>query len=546
MEEETGTGARFRDRRLLIAVSIGLPLGEVVALSALGIPSGVGLAGQATALGPFGVFHDLRWLFVFHASVLSFALGLVALLVLRALLLTVLVRLAWPGSPPSWRSVFGGAFAATGAAVILLSPWVTLLFGAALLPLSWVFFAAVPPALATIVVLHHGGIDRDWWRRLPPARSAAWIGLSFVALSLAALAASGQPAALAFPATAVAGLFNAWAWHRSVRAIVTGLPMRRRNLVPTTGMAAVAILAVVVGGAQIGFAAHGAEDPGGPGPGDVDGGEKAVLLVAGFASGCCDDAVGFQGSSPDLLIEQFSYVGLDPSGRPLAHPGGATDADLDRLSQLMSVQVEALHRRSGGAVAIVAESEGTLAAEEFLFDYPDAPVDRLMLLSPIVDPVRVTYPDIGREGRGVVAGYQLRVMTSLIESMAPFQFSLDGPLADSLQREAASLRGVWACTSPRIEEIAVLPLADAVTGMSNGEYGIDVVVVPGFHGGLRGRLDVQKMIETWVTGGELAASDLWIALDRVIAGAASAWRMPSLDRYWEPHSLEPGGTCGSA
>ena len=540
------TGSRFLERRLLIAVAVGLPLAEAVLLALLGIPSGMGLAGQVTALGPFGVFHDLRWLFVFHESVLSFALGLVALLVLRSLLLIVLVRLAWPGSPPSRKSVFGGAFAATVAAVILLSPWVTLLFGAALVPLSWVFFAALPPALATIAVLHHGGVDRDWWRRLPPARSAAWIGLSFVALSLAALAASGQSPVLAFPATAAAGLFNAWAWHKSVLAIVTGLPVRRRRLVPTTVVVAVAILAVVVGGTQIGFAAHGVEDPGGPGPGDIDGGEKAVLLVAGFASGCCDDAVGFQASSPNLLIEQFSYVGLDPSGRPLPHPGDATDADLDRLSQLMSGQVEELHRRSGGAVAIVAESEGTLAAEEFLFDYPEAPVDRLMLLSPIVDPVRVTYPDRGLEGRGVVAGYQLRVMTSLIESMAPFQFSLDGPLADSLRREAAGLRRVWTCASPGVEEIAVLPLADAVTGISDGEYAIDVVVVPGFHGGLRGRADVQKMIEAWVTGGELLGSELWMTLDRVIAGTASAWQMPSLDRYWQPQSPDPVGGCGSA
>jgi hypothetical protein len=541
----TDTGSRFLERRLLIAVAVGLPLAEAVLLTLLGIPSGMGLAGQVTALGPFGVFHDLRWLFVFHESALSFALGLVALLVLRSLLLTILVRLAWPGSPPSWKTVVGGAFAATVAAVVLLSPWVTLLFGAALLPLSWVFFAALPPALATIAVLHHGGVDRDWWRRLPPARSAAWIGVSFLALSLAALAASGQPPVLAFPATAAAGLFNAWAWHNSVRAIVTGLPVRRRRLVPTTVVVALAILAVVVGGTQIGFAAHGAEDPGGPGTGDIDGGEKAVLLVGGFASGCCDDAVGFQASSPELLIEQFSYVGLDASGRPLAHPGDATDADLDRLSQLMSAQVEELHRRSGGDVAIVAESEGTLAAEEFLFDYPEAPVDRLMLLSPIVDPVRVTYPDRGQEGRGVVAGYQLRVMTSLIESMAPFQFSLDGPLADSLRREAAGLRRVWACASPGVEEIAVLPLADAVTGISDGEYAIDVVVVPGFHGGLRGRVDVQKMIAAWVTGGELRGSELWMTLDRVIAGTASAWQMPSLDRYRETRSLEPVGACGS-
>ena len=41
-------------------------------------------------------------------------------------------------------------------------------------------------------------------------------------------------------------------------------------------------------------------------------------------------------------------------------------------------------------------------------------LSRLMLLSPIVDPGRATYPDPGDEGLGIVAGYELRAVSALI------------------------------------------------------------------------------------------------------------------------------------
>ena len=42
--------------------------------------------------------------------------------------------------------------------------------------------------------------------------------------------------------------------------------------------------------------------------------------------------------------------------------------------------------------------------------------------------------------------------------------------------------------------------------------------MPGFHGGLRGRPDVQEMIRRWVRGADLEGSGLWIVVGRVIAG----------------------------
>ena len=249
-----------------------------------------------------------------------------------------------------------------------------------------------------------------------------------------------------------------------------------------------------------------------------------------------------QGEVPGWYVEQFSYWGLTAEGDPLPHPGSATDADLSQMARLMAVQVDGLARRSGGPVAVVAESEGTLVVTAYLEEYAAAPVDRLMLLSPIVDPGRATYPDPGDEGRGVVAGYELRAFTAVIDAMAPFVISADGPLADSVRREAPELRGEAACDRPGIEEVAVVPLADAVTAPVDPEYGIEVIVVPGFHGGLRGRPDVQEMIRRWVGGEDLEGSGVWLAVGRVIAGTASAWQVPGLGRLGggEPDCPGPG------
>jgi alpha-beta hydrolase superfamily lysophospholipase len=523
----------FWRNRPLIALTVGLPVAEAVVLLLLDIPSGFSVAPQVTAVGPFGAFHDLRWLFVFHGSILSFALGLATLVVLRSLLTALVVLAAWPSGVerPSLGVALVRSAVVTFAAVVLLSPWVTLLFGAAVVPLSWVFFAAVPPAIATILLIHHGGIDGEWWRRLPPLRSAGWAGLTFVVLSLAALSVAGRSDPSVFLIIAAVGVFNAWVWHHSVRTIVLGLPARRRRMVPVTAVVIVAMLVVVVGGTRLGFAAFASEDPGGEAQIEADKGGPTVLLVAGFASGCCEEAADLAAAGPEMTVEQFSYVGIDDQGRPVAHPGMATDADIADLAVLMNAQVAALAQRHGEPVAIVAESEGALVTIAFLNRYPDSSVDRLVLLSPIVEPGRVTYPDWGEEGRGVVAGYQLRAMAALIDSLAPIELSADGPFTDSLRRDAEELARAlydW----PGMEEVVILPLADAVTNPSDLEYGdVEVVVVPGFHGGLRGRQDVQEMIATWVQGGDIPSSEVWLMLERIITGTASAWQVPGLESF---------------
>jgi len=87
---------RLRGRRWLVAVCVGVAMGETLLVSSLLSASSVALATQASAPPPFDLFHDLRWLVVYHESWFGFAFELLLVLLLRSVLLTVLVRAAWP------------------------------------------------------------------------------------------------------------------------------------------------------------------------------------------------------------------------------------------------------------------------------------------------------------------------------------------------------------------------------------------------------------------------------------------------------------------
>src|ERR1700732_2933789 len=89
----------------------------------------------------------------------------------RGLILTA------PGgrAAPNAARPFVSCAALTLVAWVLLSPAVTLAFGAAVLPFSWPFLAAFPLMLGIVAALSHGGVITAWWRRLPPARAVVWL-----------------------------------------------------------------------------------------------------------------------------------------------------------------------------------------------------------------------------------------------------------------------------------------------------------------------------------------------------------------------------------
>jgi hypothetical protein len=173
------------------------------------------VAPQATALPALAAYHDLRWLLAYSQSWLSFAFGLVMLLIARSAIDTALLRLAWPHQreAPRLGPVFWSCAAVTLLAWVLLSPAVIVAFGVAVLPFSWPFLAALPTVLGIVLALSHGGALSAWWRRLPPPRTVAWLFASFLVLSTAAAVIAHLGTAAALGVTAAAGIVNARAWY---------------------------------------------------------------------------------------------------------------------------------------------------------------------------------------------------------------------------------------------------------------------------------------------------------------------------------------------
>ena len=210
---------------------------------------------------------------------------------------------------------------------------------------------------------------------------------------------------------------------------------------PVAPLAAVMVLALVVGTARLAFTgtvrfapgpggvaagaatAENLAAPGGgaaatapasakavTGPARVNG---AVLVVEGFGSTCCHGADALRAAEPDLLVREFSYLGLDAAGQPIPY-GLAGNLSIQVLGDRMAAQVERLYRLTGAPVDVVAESEGTLGLYAMLARHPHVPVRSVVLLSPIVQPGQ-----LGQAG-DTVPGAALTTLNNLVGGMSPY------------------------------------------------------------------------------------------------------------------------------
>ena len=286
---EAGLAGEFFRHRGLIAFSAGGAMAEAIVLSFLA-PSARPLAPQVTALPPLAAYHDLRWLFAFNQSWLGFTAVLVVLVLARAAVDAVLIQLAWPRQPgpavpflarPRFLTSVVSCTVLTVLVGLVLSPVVTLMFGVALLPFSWPYLAAVPILLGTAVALSQGGVGQAWWRRLPPARTAAWVLTTFLILSAAAALMVHLDTPGIVAVAGLAGVVDARAWYGLTAAAVqrsvekplhpwhwrATLQQIRRSLldrtswVPVAPLAAVLVLALVVGADPAGLHRHRALRP---------------------------------------------------------------------------------------------------------------------------------------------------------------------------------------------------------------------------------------------------------------------------------------------
>jgi hypothetical protein len=517
---------RLQDHHALLAIAIGGALLEAALLSAFGQHESTALAPQGTAPPPFGVFHDLRWLLVFHQSWWSFAVEALAFVVVRTGLVTALVASAWPrdvARPPT-RTLVRAAAVFVVVASVLLVPSVALLFGMAVVPVSWGFFVAVPTALFVGLVVHHAVVGNGGWRSTPTLRSAGWVLLSFVVLSAAGAAITAAPnVGVQLLAAAATGLFNAWAWLGIVHTLVC----RREPVpVPLAPIGITVVAALVVGGAAIGFGSvSGSWQLRHDVRASLPAGGRPVLFVTGFAS-------QWDGSRSDYLPGSFSewrysYRGMTVDGFPEPYHAADTDRPLTDLVATMDRQVDALAHRSSDRVAIVAESEGALVAKAYMLTHPGAPVSDLVLLSPLVEPARVYYPAAGHEGWGIAGGKTLVAAAAGIRWLSPLELSPDGPLLRSIV-ERPALRKAIACPAPHVHEQALFPLADAVATPRSGDLDLPIEVLPSFHGGMLGDVSAERAIVLTLKHQALPHRAALHVAERAIGYAASAWQVPQL------------------
>jgi hypothetical protein len=584
--QKAGLAGGFFRHRGLIAFSAGGAMAEAALLSFL-VPSARPLAPQVTALPPLAAYHDLRWLFAFNQSWLGFTGVLVLLLLARSAVDAVLVLLAWPrvteaASLPRPRFLASVLSCAVLTVLVwlVMSPVVTLMFGVALVPFSWPYLAAVPILLGTALALSQGGVGQSWWRRLPPVRTAAWLLVTFAVLSGASVLMTHLDAAAAVAVAGLAGVIDARAWYGLTAAAIARSVERpphpwhwraalwrirralhhRTSWVPMAPLAAVMVLVLVVGAARLAFtgtvrfttgtsdAVLGPGDLAGDGglaavsapssgPGDgselKDAGSSAgrtrqvrgaVLVVGGFGSTCCHDANALRAAEPDMLVRQFSYVGLNASGQPIPYGPAAGNLPIQVLGDRMASQVDKLYQQAHTPVDIVAESEGTLGLYAMLARHPHVHVGSLVLLSPIVEPGQVG------QAADSVPGQALITLNNLVGGMSPYGRSGAQALIDSVSEVGASYFAMVSHDTGR-PWLAIVPLADAVT-LPACPWPRNVIFVDAFHGGLLGDASVQRTVEAFLTAGppdQSSPSQQSLRSEAsLIASAATAWRMPEL------------------
>jgi hypothetical protein len=539
----------LRGRVRLVALCTGAAVVETVLVGALAPASSLGLATQVSAPPPFGVFHDLRWIVVYHESWLGLALELLAFLVFRSALTALCLRGAWPHDlPPEPLAVTARrSVLFTVVVALLLAPWAALTFALAVVSLSWLFFVAVPVVLLLALFVHGGAVTGSWWRRTLSLRSVGWVLVAFAALTFFGSVLTTCPSWARAPIAFAAGVVNAWLWVRVVDAVLRRRRAPRRAPVAPVGV--VAVLALVAVGTVAGFAlsttralrfvttaeAVAVWSPALAGRG------APLVVVTGFDTKWEGRAHPYV--KIDLPQWRFSYRG-SARGAPLPYRPVDTHRSFDVLVRELARQVSTYHELTGREITLVAESEGALLAKAYLGAYPHAPVRNLVSLSPLVAPGRVYYPAAGEEGWGAGGALAMESFAWALGGVSPVHVTPDAPFLRSIVDHAPALRALVACRLPGVREVAVLPLDTAVSAPAPRSFGFEYTVVPGFHGGMLDDATTATVVHRVVSGRPVTRDEGWAFAEEVIQAGASAWQVPQLDAgvnaKWDD---EPTSAC---
>jgi len=527
---------RLRRHPVLVVVTAALAALEALIVVTVGPADAAPLAPQVAAPAPFGVFHDLRWLLVYHPSWIVFVIGAIALVVARAALDRALVRAAWPRDLPAPGArehlVHAVRFTALVAGALLL--FAVLSFALAVTSLSWLFFVAVPVLVMVALLVHHGEVLGSWWRDPPTRTTVVTVLWLFALLSAAGAVLSAVPRALAPIVAAAAGVGVAACRLHNVDALARrgadGDATRPAPRRPYAVIGLAGVLALVIVGTAIGFAVSVAIEGGRTPPPQVAPGATGspVLVVKGFNSRW--DGVTYRWVRGDHQIRRFSYRGLDARGRPLTYERDDTHRGVIALAREMGRQVEALSAAAGEPVGIVAESEGALVAQVYLAATPRAPVDAVVLLSPLARPGRVYYPPAGDDGWGVASGALMRGIAAVIGALGPVDVSADEPLFRSIVDLGPTVGSLLSCPPPGVRAYAVLPIDEGVSAPAPLDVAYDHRVVPAFHGGLLGDDETARAVAAVLEGRPPPdESGWWAAVGDTVNALAAPWQAPGLE-----------------
>ena len=526
--------ARLRDRPVLVGVAVGLAVSELAIVNLLGPHTALASAPQVSAPAPYDVFHDLRWLAVYVPSWFVFVVALAVFMLARTALTAVLVANAWPTSVarPVARELVRRAAWSTAILTLILVPWVVVLFATAVFSLSYLWIVAVPVVVMISLVVHQSAITTQWWRVRPRWASVGPIVVAFASLTLIGALLASTGAVLRIPLVVIAGVVNAWCWLRITHA-VAGQPLPARGH-PFVVVALASILALVLGGAALGFAVATAlersRDPIPRARADATG--PPVLVMKGFNSKW--NGTTLQWVSGNFRLRRFSYLGLDARGHPRAYGRAATHRSVRALARTLAEQVDAFHADNGEDIGIVAESEGALIALTYLLGTPDAPVQSIVILSPLAEPGRVSYPAPGRVGWGVAAGAALNLTAAVVDALSPIEVRADTPLFRSMVEDAPLFQGLMRCRAPGVRELAVLPFDTGLAAPRPATIDIPAVVKPSFHGGLIGGGGTDALVRRVLRDQPVRTASRWRTSERVVQALASPWQVPSLTKSLEP------------
>ncbi len=509
---------------------------ETVASWAFFPEGALGLAAQASAPTPVDVFHDLRWLVVYHDGWVSFAVELLAVVALRVAFTTAAVAFAWPRDlrVGDGRAHVRRVLLATIVVALLLAPWVALMFALSVVSLSWLLVVALP-AVFLLSVFVHGAVASDtWWRRTFSWRSVGWVTLVFASSTVAGALLSAVPGILRVPVAVAAGCVNAWLWTGVVDAVLVERAPRRAVPVASIGIATV--LGLVVASLLVAFAVA---EP------------RRGLPYTPTADSSADWSPGRVASRPPLVVVtgfntrwnghpshfvhlpypqwRFSYRGMDERGRPVAYRREDTHRSVRALARELARQVERYAAREREDVTIVAESEGALIAKAYLAATPDAPVRAFVMLSPLLEPGAVSYPGAGESGWGAIGRVGLAGLSWALGGLSPVEVSPDTPFLRSIVDAGPRFAGLAACSLPGVREASVLPLDTALGSPASAREPRSSEVVPGFHGGMVDDDRTARIVVALTHGrAPSARGGLWSVFERAARRAASVWRVPPL------------------